>query len=183
MKIYTKTGDKGTTALIGGKRVPKNHIRIEAYGTADELISYLGWLRDTDINAEHKSMLLEIQEDLMTVSAILATDCDGCDSKLPKIDNENIARLERAIDLLDTGIKPLKSFIIPGGDVSVSACHISRTVCRRLERIILTLNEGYIVPEVLIKYVNRLSDYLFTLARAIAAEKKIEEIIWNPKLE
>jgi cob(I)alamin adenosyltransferase len=183
MKIYTKTGDKGSTALIGGKRVQKNHIRIEAYGTADELISYLAWLRDNDIKSSHKKMILDIQYDLMTISAILATDCDDCNIKLPEFTEENIVKLENEIDKLDSNLEPLKSFIIPGGDVAVSSCHVARTVCRRLERNVYTLNENHIVPEIVLKYLNRLSDYLFILSRAITADKKIKEIIWKPKLD
>jgi cob(I)alamin adenosyltransferase len=183
MKVYTKTGDKGTTALIGGKRVKKNHVRIEAYGTADELISYLAWLKDNDIKQQHKELLLEIQSDLMTISAILAADCDDCNIKLPEISEANIVKLEKEIDRLEKNLVPLKSFIIPGGDLAVSACHIARTVCRRLERVVYTLNENHIVPEVVMKYLNRLSDYLFVLSRAVAADKNIQDIIWKPKLD
>ena len=183
MKIYTKTGDKGTTALIGGKRVPKNHIRIEAYGTADELISYLALLRDSDIKQSHKDFLLIIQEDLMVLSSILAADCDDCFKNLPKLSQDSIVRVENEIDRLDESLEMLKSFIIPGGHAAVSICHIARTVSRRLERVVLSLNENYQQPEAVMVYINRLSDYLFTLARAIAADKKIKEIIWKPRLD
>jgi cob(I)alamin adenosyltransferase len=183
MKIYTKTGDKGSTALIGGKRVPKDHIRIEAYGTADELISFLAVLYDTKILPEHKNFILKIQEDLMILSAILAADCDDCLEHLPKLSDSIIVKLEQEIDRLSERIKPLNSFIIPGGHPAVSACHVARTVCRRTERIVLTLSGETKVPEIILIYLNRLSDYLFTLGRVLAADFKIDEIIWKPVLD
>jgi cob(I)alamin adenosyltransferase len=183
MKIYTKTGDKGTTALIGGKRVPKNHIRIEAYGTTDELISFLALLRDSDISDIHKKFILYVQEDLMILSSILAADCEDCLEKLPKLSKNNIVKLEKEIDRLNEQLVPLKSFLIPGGHSIVSICHVARTVCRRVERIVLTLCEETEVPEEILIYLNRLSDYLFTLARRLAAELEIDEIIWKPVLE
>lgn len=183
MKIYTKTGDKGTTALIGGKRVPKNHIRIEAYGTADELISFLALLRDQEINNQHKDFILEIQNDLMVLSSILAADCDGCLDKLPKLKAERIRMLEKEIDRHDKIIKPLTSFIIPGGHQAASICHIARTICRRVERLVLTIHENEPLPEEVLVYLNRLSDYLFTLARVLLVDFQINEIIWKPKLE
>jgi cob(I)alamin adenosyltransferase len=183
MKIYTKTGDKGTTALIGGKRVLKNHIRIEAYGTADELISYLALIRDYDVKQEHKDFILNIQEDLMVISSILAADCDDCLSKLPRLSPDSIVKLETEIDRLDSTLEPLKTFIIPGGHIAVSTCHVARTICRRLERVVITLNDNSPISDVIIKYINRLSDYLFTLARSVAADKKIKDIIWKPKLD
>lgn len=183
MKIYTKTGDKGTTALIGGKRVPKNHIRIEAYGTTDELICFLAALRDKEINKGHKDFILMVQEELMIVSTLLAADCDDCLDSLPKLYTKSIVKLEKEIDKLETDLPPLLSFIIPGGHEAVSTCHIARTVCRRTERTVLTLSEEDEVPEVVLKYFNRLSDYLFVLARAIAKELKVDEIIWKPVLE
>lgn len=182
MKVYTKTGDKGTTALIGGKRVPKNHVRIEAYGTCDELISHIGFVRDYDINVHYKQVLTWIQEDLMVVSSILAADCDSCLEQLPKLSNKSIVKLEREIDQMEKKLVPLRAFLIPGGHLAVSACHIARTVCRRAERIVLTLNEVAEVPAEVQQYYNRLSDYLFVLARAISSDLNVDEIIWQPKL-
>lgn len=183
MKIYTKTGDKGTTALIGGKRVPKNHIRIEAYGTTDELISFLALLRDSEISNQHKEFILQVQEDLMILSSILAADCDDCMDKLPKLSKDNIVKLEKEIDRLNEQLDPLQSFLIPGGHSIISICHVARTVCRRVERIVLTLSNETSVPETVLIYLNRLSDYLFTLARGLAVDLEIKEIIWKPVLE
>ncbi|MBN2485945.1 MAG: cob(I)yrinic acid a,c-diamide adenosyltransferase [Bacteroidales bacterium] len=183
MKIYTKTGDRGTTALIGGKRVAKDHVRIEAYGTADELISFLALLRDSDIAPVHKSFILSVQEDLMVISSILAADCGDCTEKLPKLATSEERKLETEIDRLEQELEPLKAFIIPGGDICVSVCHVARTVCRRLERVVLSLHASSKVPGEVLRYINRLSDYLFTLARSVAAEKQVDEIIWKPKLD
>lgn len=183
MKIYTKTGDKGTTALIGGKRVKKNHIRIEAYGTADELLSFIAALRDTEISDTYKHFILGIQEDLMVISSHLAADCEDCLQNLPKLSDESIVKLEKEIDRLDKVLPPLNAFIIPGGHAILSSCHIARTVCRRTERIVLSLVEISEVSEVILIYLNRLSDYLFVLARALAVELKVDEIIWKPVLD
>lgn len=183
MKIYTKTGDKGTTALIGGKRVPKNHPRIEAYGTTDELIAYIGYLRDHNLKPEHKDLLLTIQEDLMIVSALLAADCDGCEENLPQLKSESIVQLEKEIDILETKLPVLKAFLIPGGHPAVSVCHIARTVCRRTERKVLTMMDEYAIPDIILSYLNRLSDYLFVLSRTLSADFQSEEIIWKPALD
>ncbi len=183
MKIYTRTGDKGTTALIGGKRVPKNHIRIEAYGTADELISFIALLRDSNISIENKRFLLHIQEDLMVVSSILAADCEDCLERLPKLSEDIIVKLEKEIDRLNSRLSPLRAFLIPGGHPAISTCHVARTICRRAERIVLSLCEETLVPEIILIYFNRLSDYLFTLARALAVDLEIDEIIWEPVLD
>ncbi|MBN1116658.1 MAG: cob(I)yrinic acid a,c-diamide adenosyltransferase [Bacteroidales bacterium] len=183
MKIYTKTGDFGTTALIGGKRVPKNHIRIEAYGTADELISNLAHLRDHDIKEEHKKTLFEILEDLMVVSSILASDCIDCYDNLPKLSEIRIVQIEAEIDRLSAALPELKYFVIPGGHVASSLCHVARTICRRTERIVLSLHEVDAVPKHIMVYINRLSDYLFVLARAILYDFQIDEIKWKPGLD
>jgi cob(I)alamin adenosyltransferase len=182
MKIYTKTGDKGTTSLIGGKRVFKNHIRLEAYGTADELISHLAYLRD-NIGQEYKDYLLTLLNELMIVSSILATDDKEFFEKLPKLYSGSIVKLENEIDSMEQRLEPLNSFIIPGGHPLVSYCHIARTVCRRCERIVFALNEQSDVPEIVLIYLNRLSDYLFVLARVLAFDLKIKDIIWKPELE
>ncbi len=180
MKVYTKTGDKGTTALIGGKRVPKNHIRIEAYGTCDELIATIGFLRDFEIKERHKQFLTRIQEDLMILSAILSADCEGCLDELPKLSEESIVKLEREIDVLEESLPVLKAFLIPGGHKAVSVCHMARTICRRTERVVLSLNDVAEVPDPEMKYLNRLSDYLFVLSRTLSTDFNVQEIIWKP---
>lgn len=182
MKIYTKTGDKGKTSLIGGRRVPKHHLRIEAYGTVDELLSYIGLIRDQEISEEIKKTLLEIQERLMTCSAILATDCDDCDIKVPQIYETDIEFLEKEIDKMDQELPPLRSFILPGGHTVVSYCHVARTICRRAERVVIHLAEEHIVPEEVIWYINRLSDYLFMLSRKLGKDFNILEIPWFARL-
>ena len=141
MKVYTKTGDKGETSLIGGKRVPKYHQRVEAYGTVDELIAFTGLVRDPLIDSHTQGVLLEIQDKLMVCASILASDCDDCDFKLPVILEEDIFFLESEIDALESNLPPLRSFILPGGHSVASYCNIARTVCRRAERLVLKLSE------------------------------------------
>ncbi len=183
MKIYTKTGDKGMTSLIGGKRVPKNHPRIEAYGTTDELNAYIGYLRDYEIKDRHKFFLLSIQKDLMAISSLLAADCDGCEEKLPQLKGESIVLLEKEIDELNAQLPVLKSFLIPGGHPVVSFCHIARTVCRRAERSVLSLMDDYDISDGVLSYLNRLSDYLFILSRTLSLDFQSGEIIWKPALD
>lgn len=178
-KIYTKTGDAGTTSLLGGKRVPKYHERIEAYGTVDELISYIGLIRDQDIEERHKDFLLWIQDRLMVSAAILAADCENCDHKVPKLNDEDVPKIEKMIDELESELKPLDSFILPGGHTTVSFTHVARNVCRRAERLSIKVNESENCCPDVIKVLNRLSDYLFVLARNIGKEKKVEEIKWK----
>jgi cob(I)alamin adenosyltransferase len=182
MKIYTKTGDKGETSLIGGKRVPKYHTRIEAYGTVDELIAFTGLLRDKPLDNHIKSTLLEVQDKLMVCAAILASDCDDCKVKIPEIKNSDIELLEKEIDAMDLTLKPLRSFIIPGGHTAVSLCHVARTICRRAERQALKLSHETLVPELTLMYLNRLSDYFFTLARKLSTDFQAIETEWKPKL-
>jgi cob(I)alamin adenosyltransferase len=182
MKIYTKTGDKGTTSLIGGKRVPKYNLRIEAYGTIDELICYIGLIRDQNIDAKSKSSLLVIQDKLMVCASILATDCENCEIKLPELKETDITFLESEIDAMEAELEPLRSFILPGGHTTVSFCHISRTICRRAERIAIQLFEKFNVPDNVLKYINRLSDYLFVLSRKLGKDLNIKEITWQPQL-
>lgn len=182
MKIYTKTGDKGKTSLIGGTRVPKHHQRIEAYGTIDELMAYIGLLRDGMQDAAMKSVLLEVQDRLMTCASILAADCEDCEVKIPEIIPEDIEFLEQLIDAYDKELEPLRTFILPGGHVMASQCHIARTVCRRAERIVTRLAEDMYVPETVVQYLNRLSDYLFILSRKILKDFNIDEIRWHPRL-
>lgn len=188
MKVYTKTGDKGTTALFGGTRVPKYHLRIESYGTVDELNSYIGLIRDQDINLHYKEVLVDIQDKLFTVGAILATDPEkailknGKDRlKIPKITEEEVAFLEDEIDLMETELPPMTHFVLPGGHTTVSYCHISRCVCRRAERLATELNDIEPTDLMVLKYLNRLSDYLFVLARKLTFDLKADEVKWIPK--
>jgi cob(I)alamin adenosyltransferase len=181
MKVYTKTGDKGTTALISGKRVPKYHIRIEAYGTIDELMAYTGLLFDQMEREDHKKLLLEIQDRLMTCATILAADCNDCDFKLPEINDSDIELLEKEIDKMQEDLPRLTNFILPGGHTTVSFCHIARTVCRRAERLTIQVNEEEGNADSVVKYLNRLSDFFFVLSRKLALELNSEEITWIPR--
>lgn len=182
MKVYTKTGDKGKTSLFGGKRVLKNDMRIEAYGTVDELNSWMGMLRDdSEVEAE-KAFIIEIQENLFTIGSYLATDPDRKDKmSLPALDEEMINSLERAMDEMDETLPEMKFFVLPGGHPHVSHTHVARTVCRRAERCIVALES--VDPDLNFakRYVNRLSDYLFVLGRKWTQDRGAEEIPWNPK--
>ncbi|MFP4041200.1 MAG: cob(I)yrinic acid a,c-diamide adenosyltransferase [Bacteroidales bacterium] len=180
MHIYTKTGDTGQTSLIGGRRVPKYDIRIEAYGTVDELISYIGLIRDQQITRNLKDELLTIQDRLMVCASILAADCKDCDVELPIIRQEDITTLEELIDKMEKELPELNSFVLPGGHPTVSFVHIARNVCRRAERNAIRLYEDDKFPEIVIQYLNRLSDYLFMLARLLLQKFNGEEIIWKP---
>ena len=181
LKIYTKTGDKGLTSLIGGTRLPKQHIRIEAYGTVDELNSHIGLLRDVVENKEKKELLVSIQDRLFTMGSHLAADPEKNKMKLPDLFEEDIIVLEKAIDEMNEKLPEMKSFVLPGGHVHVSYCHIARCVCRRAERAVLRLAENEKVEEIHYKYLNRLSDYLFMLCRWLSHELNAEEIPWKPK--
>ncbi len=188
MKIYTKTGDNGTTALFGGTRVKKYHLRIESYGTIDELNSWLGLLRDQEITDPLKETLKTIQSKLFTVGAILATDPKKSILKsgkerlnIAKIGDEDIEFLENEMDRMDEYLEPMTHFILPGGHTTVSYCHISRTVCRRAERLITHLYEKEPFEDTVLTYINRLSDYLFVLARKLSQDLKGEEIKWIPE--
>ncbi|TMM53341.1 cob(I)yrinic acid a,c-diamide adenosyltransferase [Maribacter algarum] len=188
MKIYTKTGDNGTTALFGGTRVAKHHIRIDSYGTIDELNSWLGLIRDQEIDTHSKKILTLIQDKLFTVGAILATDPDKAILKsgkdrlnIPKIDAGDIELLEKEMDDMDAELPQMTHFILPGGHATVSYCHIARTVCRRAERIASLLNENEPYDERVLMYINRLSDYLFVLARKLSSDLQAEEIKWIPE--
>ncbi|HEU4718495.1 MAG TPA: cob(I)yrinic acid a,c-diamide adenosyltransferase [Bacteroidia bacterium] len=182
MKIYTKTGDKGQTSLIGGTRVPKHHIRIEAYGTVDELNSWIGLLRDMTQDAHVKEILLETQDRLFTVGSLLASDPEKSKMKLPEIQDSDITLLEKEIDAMDQLLPPMKSFILPGGHVTVSHCHVARCVCRRAERNITHLSETAPVDELIVRYLNRLSDYLFMLSRKLSHDLGAEEIPWKARM-
>jgi cob(I)alamin adenosyltransferase len=182
-KIYTKGGDKGETALIGGKRVPKYHDRIEAYGTVDELNSFVGLIRDYNIDARSKEILLEIQDRLFTLESLLATDHDSeIQRDLPKLHEGDIKLLEDEIDKMNAGLPELTSFILPGGHQVVSYCHVARTICRRAERISIKLSINYPVDPLSIKYLNRLSDYFFVLARFMTKYLNVEETIWKARV-
>ena len=181
MKIYTKKGDKGQTGLIGGSRVSKNDLRINAYGTVDELNAHVGMLRDLIDDNELKLNLLEIQDRLFTAGSLLAVGEKGTKIKLPELHEENIEYLESWIDKMDKSLPPMKTFILPGGHVTVSTCHIARTVCRRAERLIVELSSQVEVAGVIVAYFNRLSDYFFTLSRKLTMDLNAEEIPWIPK--
>jgi cob(I)alamin adenosyltransferase len=181
MKIYTKTGDKGLTSLIGGTRVPKHHLRIESYGTVDELNSYIGLIRDQDISGHDKEVLKHIQDRLFTIGASLAADPERSKMVIPDLHLADIELLEKEMDAMDEQLPQLKHFILPGGDNAISFCHIARCVCRRAERIVVHLAEESTVDEKVSIYLNRLSDYLFTLARKIGSEHKIPENKWIPR--
>jgi cob(I)alamin adenosyltransferase len=182
MKIYTKTGDKGQTSLIGGTRVAKHHLRIESYGTVDELNSYIGLIRDQGIAKKHKDLLKEIQDRLFTIGASLAADPEKSKMKIPDLHIADIELLEYEIDRMDGELPALRHFILPGGSNAVSFCHIARCVCRRAERLAVHLGEDSFVEEKVIMYLNRLSDYLFTLARKIGNEQQIAENEWIPRV-
>ncbi len=181
-KIYTKTGDKGETSLIGGVRVAKYHIRIESYGTVDELNSYIGLLKDKINNAETKKILAEIQDRLFTIGSVLASDPEKSKMKIPDLVATDISLLEDEIDRMNAILPELKNFILPGGNEVASVCHIARCVCRRAERLTVHLaTESEVEPMVII-YLNRLSDYLFVLSRKIVFDAGAEETEWRPRI-
>ena len=179
MKIYTLTGDDGTTSLSGGRRVPKHSLRVEAYGSVDELIAWIGLLRDHKENASRKELLIYIQDQLMRCAAGLAYDVENTRSRiiLPEIDCISI--IEKEIDRMEESLPPIKSFILPGGNTVVSYCHVARCVCRRAERAVLRLNETEVSPEIINKFLNRLSDFLFVLSRKIGSDTDSEEVKWS----
>ena len=181
MKIYTKKGDQGKTGLIGGTRVSKDDMKIEAYGTVDELNAHIGFLRDSVENKNYSEQLIEIQDRLFTAGSILAVGDSGTKMKLPSLHEEDITTLEKWIDNMDTNLPEMKSFVLPGGHPTVSICHIARTVSRRAERRVVTLAHHVSIDPLLLRYFNRLSDYLFTLGRALTLELNIHETPWNPK--
>jgi cob(I)alamin adenosyltransferase len=182
MKIYTKTGDKGTTSLVGGTRVSKASLRIEAYGTVDELNAYIGLVRDQPINEPRRDLLKEIQDRLFTVGSILASEPEQTKKIIPDLHEADIKLLESEMDAIDALVPPLRAFVLPGGHQSVSFCHVARTVCRRTERLIITLNGQQPVDMLVIKYLNRLSDYLFMLSRLMTHELGSEEVAWKPRI-
>ncbi len=188
MKVYTKTGDTGTTALFGGTRVPKHHIRIESYGTVDELNSHIGLIRDQEINILYKNVLIEVQDRLFTVGAILATppEKEVLKNGQKRLQNLGILEtdiefLENEIDSMEDSLPQMTHFVLPGGHTTVSYCHIARCVCRRAERLAVHLNDIEPTDELVIKYLNRLSDYLFVLARKLSFDLKADEVQWIPR--
>jgi cob(I)alamin adenosyltransferase len=181
MKIYTKTGDKGYTSLIGGARVPKYHIRIEGYGTVDELNSYIGLIADQEIDLHDKELLKQIQDRLFTIGSSLAADPEKSKMILPDLELADIELLEQQMDQMNVSLPELRNFILPGGNNAISYCHIARCVCRRAERITVHLAEESPVDEKVNIYLNRLSDYLFVLARKIAFENNVPEKEWRPR--
>ncbi|MCZ4222873.1 cob(I)yrinic acid a,c-diamide adenosyltransferase [Pedobacter rhodius] len=182
MKIYTKTGDKGQTSLIGGTRVPKYHLRIETYGTVDELNSYIGLVMCQDIENHHRAFLKEIQDRLFTIGASLAADPEKSKMKIPDLHDADIILLETEIDAMNEVLPALKHFVLPGGNTVVSYCHLARCVCRRVERLTVELAENSFVDERVTVYLNRLSDYLFVLARKLNMDFGAEENIWIPRI-
>jgi cob(I)alamin adenosyltransferase len=188
MKVYTKTGDTGTTALFGGTRVPKDHARIESYGTVDELNSYIGLIRDQEINQHFKDILIEIQDRLFTVGAILATppEKEVLKNGQKRLQNlgiieSDIELLEKEIDTMEDSLPQMTHFVLPGGHTTVSYCHIARCVCRKAERLAVHLSHNEPVADIAIKYLNRLSDYLFVLARKLSKELNADEVKWIPR--
>ena len=179
-KIYTKTGDKGETGLFGGRRLPKFHLRIESYGTVDELNSHLGLIRDSIQDDKMKDFIKNIQDRLFTVGSNLASDPDK-QMMVPDLKESDISDLENLMDEMDKSLAPLKNFILPGGHPTVSQCHIARCVCRRAERLVVSLKANEPVPLIVVKYLNRLSDFLFILGRKIAKDLEVEEVVWNPR--
>jgi cob(I)alamin adenosyltransferase len=179
-KIYTKTGDEGQTALFGGRRLPKSHLRIESYGTVDELNSFLGLVRDMTNDIHIAAILKDIQDRLFAIGANLASDPS---KKLapPDIKQEDIGLLEREIDVMEEVLPTLKNFILPGGHPAVSHCHVARCVCRRAERLVVALHLEEPVELLVLQYLNRLSDYLFVLSRKIGYDLGVEEVIWKPR--
>lgn len=182
MKIYTKTGDKGETSLIGGTRVPKFHLRIECYGTIDELNSYIGLIQCQDIDPHAQLILKEVQDRLFTIGSSLAADPEKSRMKIPDLKPEDISLLETEMDSMNEVLPELKNFVLPGGNTIVSYCHIARCICRRAERLTVHLASESFVDNQITVYLNRLSDYLFVLARKVSFDLKSDENIWLPRL-
>jgi cob(I)alamin adenosyltransferase len=181
MKIYTKKGDQGHTGLIGGTRVSKGELRIEAYGTVDELNSYVGLIRSFDINTTAVNQLIEIQDRLFTIGSSLASDPEKSNMKIPDLLESDVEKLEEWMDAMDAKLPELTSFVLPGGHPFVGHIHVCRCVCRRTERLVVTLDEHDFVAPLVISYLNRLSDYFFVLGRMIAMELGIQEQEWKPR--
>lgn len=179
MKIYTKTGDDGTTGLYGGKRIPKYESRIEAYGSVDELNSWIGLLRDQEVNTLRVPELIQVQNKLFVIGAIVAADPEKKGLKIPELKEEDVDLLEKFIDRMQNDLPELHNFILPGGDQRISYTHIARTVCRRAERQVVLVHHQDGINPLVIKYLNRLSDALFVMARAITKELGVKEEPWK----
>lgn len=182
MRIYTKKGDDGTTSLIGGTRVPKHHIRVDAYGIVDELNVCIGLLADQQMAPAYQQLLREIQDRLFTIGSSLAADPEASRMVLPEIKEGDIVLLEQEMDAMDAQLPPMKHFVLPGGHTTVSFCHLARVTCRRAERQVSYLAENEQVDPIVLKYLNRLSDYLFVLSRKLTHDTGAEEIPWKPRL-
>lgn len=180
-KIYTKTGDTGETSLIGGVRVPKFHLRIESYGTIDELNSYIGMIIDAAPNHPQKPILLEVQDRLFTIGSVLASDPEKSHMKIPDLHDSDITLLESEIDKMDATLPELKNFVLPGGNMTASYCHVARCICRRAERLVVHLATETEVPALVMIYLNRLSDYLFILSRKLVQDAGGNETLWTPR--
>ena len=183
MKIYTKTGDQGETGLFGGQRVQKNNSRIQAYGTIDELNAFIGVLSDHIQDKETKAYLIEIQHRLFSLGAYLATPSEKVanTTNIPDVFPEDIESLEKEMDRMDADLEPLRNFILPGGHPQVSFAHLARTVCRRAEREVISLNQQDTIAPLAIQYLNRLSDYFFILARYLAKQLEVDEVLWHKR--
>ena len=179
MKVYTKKGDKGKTQLLGGSIVDKDHVKLECYGTIDELNSFIGNIYDQDLKQFHKVILLNIQNQLFNLGSVISFDGIKDKIKLPNITTKNIEMLEKEIDKMEESLPMLKNFILPSGHPTTSKCHIARTVCRRAERNLVTLSKTSEIDNLHLQYLNRLSDYLFVLSRAVLKENNAEEIEWE----
>lgn len=179
MKIYTGTGDDGSTSLSDGSRVPKSHLRIETLGSVDELNSWLGLLRSFKENERRKNFLIYLQDQLMRCSAILAAADGTTVQKNCFPEHDCVIKIETEIDIIESKLPDLTNFIIPGGNYVVSCCQIARCVCRRAERSVVRLNSAEQTPEIVVKFLNRLSDYLFTLSRFLSLELDIQDFVWK----
>jgi len=180
MKIYTRTGDKGKTSLLSGARVSKYHLRIESYGTIDELNSLVGLLLTYEFDLGQKQFLSKVQNQLFDIGALLSDESEDNMYNLKRITDEDITVFEQMIDLMESRLEPLRYFIIPGGNQAAATCHVCRTVCRRAERFVVQLSENTTIDELIVKYINRFSDYLFVLARDIMRYHQIAEVKWMP---
>lgn len=183
MRVYTRTGDKGTTSLASGNRVPKYHDRLEAYGTVDELNSFVGWMETQVVDPLVIRILQKVQNRIFTISSNLALDVEEYRSKLPSIKMKDIEELEQDMDRMLDELPPLNNFILPGGHQAVASCHLARTVCRRAERLLVKLAETVQIDELQIKYINRLSDYFFVVARKTAQDLNVKEKHWYADYE
>lgn len=180
MKIYTRTGDSGKTSLVEGTRLSKAHERIEAYGTVDELNSFIGLLADQEAGVQYRLILKSVQDKLFVIGANLASDPNRRAERIPPVKEGDISMLENAMDEMDAQLPELRHFVLPGGHPAVSLAHIARTICRRAERCVIKLAADEEVPELIVPYLNRLSDFFFVLSRKICLDLGVEEVKWLP---